>query len=196
MRRGPTLIRLPSVLLAIVCGSLLHAAAEPLRLPAWPVHADQPQVDLVDTSGSARSLADFHGRVAVVIFGYLHCPDFCPAELTKLAMATKLLGAEAKHIQVIFITLDPARDAPAQLAQYVTYFDARFIGLTGNVDQINRAASSFHINFAKVSTREGYDISHSTATFVLDKSGRLRLLASPHATAVDFAHDLALLAAE
>ena len=173
-------------------------AAKPAgyRLAIWPSHAATPDFALVDAAGQARTLADYRGRVVVVFFGFVHCPDVCPAELFKLALAMKQLGPAAAHVQVLFVTLDPARDTRKVLQGYVTAFDPRFIGLTGSAAQIDRAAGNFFVEYARVPVGADYTIDHSTSAFVLDAAGRLRLVGTTGAGVADYAHDLGLLAVE
>ena len=125
------------------------APADDYRLTAWPPHAESPQFNLRDVGGRPRSLADFRGRVLVVFFGFTHCPDACPTELFKLALAMKQLGAVSDRIQVLFITLDPERDTPAVLESYVSAFDPRFVALTGTNSEIDAAAASFSCSSQK-----------------------------------------------
>jgi protein SCO1/2 len=166
------------------------------RLSVWPPHAGTPDFALTDSEGRARTLADYRGHVVVLFFGFVHCPDFCPAVLFKLATLMKRLGPMAEHIQVLFVTLDPERDSGGVLRGYVAAFDPRFVGLTGSPSQIGRAADNFHVEYARVPTGAGYTIDHSTSTFVLDAGGRLRLVGTASASVADYAHDLALLVAE
>ncbi len=165
-------------------------------LPVWPAKAVSPDFSLLDTDGRTRTLADFRGKVVVVFFGFLHCPDACPTELYKLSLIVKNLGRDAEHVQVLFITLDPERDGDAMLKDYVSFFDSRFSGLTGSSAQINRAAANFHVEFAKVPQGAGYTIDHSSSTFLFDKGGRLRLIGTMQTSAADLAHDLAMLVQE
>ena len=166
------------------------------RLAVWPQRVNSPEFRLVDFDGRPRTLADYRGRVVVIFFGFVRCPDACPAELFKLAQVMKQLGQLSDRVQVLFITLDPARDTPTLLKDYVTAFDPRFIGLTGNTAQINQAASSFSVQYARVAVGTDYTIDHSTQTFVLDASGHLRLIGAIDTSVGDFAHDLTALATE
>src|SRR5260370_6423474 len=111
--------------------------SRPNRLAIWPQGAGSPAFDLIDAEGVPRTLRDYRGRVVVIFFGFLHCPDACPAELFKLALVMKQLGQVAAHVQVLFITLDPERDTPALLKSYVSAFDQRFMGLTGTTAQVD-----------------------------------------------------------
>jgi protein SCO1/2 len=171
------------------------ALADDYRLTVWPPHAESPQFNLKDPGGRPRSLADFRGRVVVVFFGFVHCPDACPTELFKLALVMKQLGAVGDRIQVLFITLDAERDTPAVLKSYVSAFDPRFVALTGTNLEIDAAAASFFVQYAKVGNGADYSIDHSTSTYVIDAAGRLRLIGGMKTTAGDYAHDLSLLAA-
>ncbi len=95
---------------------------------------------LTDHNGQPRTLADFRGKVVVVFFGFTHCPDVCPTTLAELARAVKKLGPDGDRVQVLLVTVDPERDTPEILKQYVTAFDPRFLGLTGDADAIARTA--------------------------------------------------------
>ncbi len=171
-------------------------ASEPWRLMQWPIAAPKPRFELFDVDRRRRSALDYRGRIAVVFFGFTHCPDVCPDELFKLALAAKRLGAVASQVRVLFITLDPERDTAELLKTYVAAFDPHFVGLTGSTADINAAASSFSIQFAKVPQGRDYTISHSTGTYVLDKTGRLRLAGTMQTSIDDWVHDLRMLAAE
>ncbi len=128
---------------------------------------------LNDAGGKPRSLADFRGKVAIVFFGYTHCPEVCPTEMADLAQAMRQLGPDASKVQVIFITLDPERDTPQVLGKFVPYFDASFIGLSGDVRATAQAAQSFGVNFEKHAEKNGsYTIDHSDGTYLIGKSGK------------------------
>lgn len=160
-------------------------------LPPGPASSD---FHLVDFDGHPRSLADYRGQVVVIFFGYVHCPDACPAELFKLAQVMKRLGPASAHVQVLLITLDPQRDTLPILKSYVTDFDPRFVGLSGTEAQIDQAAASFYVAHAKVELANDYAaIDHSTATYVLDAQGRRRLIGSMSTSIDEFAHDIEIL---
>lgn len=167
------------------------------RLAIWPRRARSPEFRLSDVEGRSRSPAEYRGRVVVVLFGFTRCPDVCPAELFKLASVMKRLGPISRRIQVLFISLDPERDTPASLNSYVTAFDRRFVGLTGTAAQTEQAAASFSIEHARVAAgTDDYTIDHSTGVYVLDASGRLRLVGAQATSIDDFVHDLTALAME
>ncbi len=166
------------------------------RLAVWPQGAASPRFRLVDTKGVPRTLSDYRGRIVVILFGFLHCPDACPAELFKVALVMRQLGPVAARVQVLFITLDPERDTPALLKSYVSGFDRRFAALTGTTVQVDEAASSFNVQYARVPLGNSYTIDHSTATYLLDGVGHLRLIGAADSPVADFVHDIGALASE
>ena len=152
---------------------------------------------LIDHTGQPRTLADYAGKVLVVFFGFTQCPDVCPTSLAELAQTMQELGDDADQVQVLMVTVDPERDTPNVLAQYVTAFDARFVGLTGTPEQIKAAAASFKVSYAKVKRDDGdYTMDHLAAFFLLDKQGETRILHRANAGAAALANDLRMLVHE
>jgi protein SCO1/2 len=153
---------------------------------------------LTDHNGRVRSLADFRGRVVALFFGYTHCPDVCPTTLSDFAAALRQLGPQARQVQVIFVTLDPQRDTPALLKQFVPAFDPSFLGMYTDPGTLERLAKEYKVVYQKTSVKaaDDYLIDHSAGTYVYDQKGNLRLLV-PYGSKPDaIAHDLkALLAA-
>lgn len=151
---------------------------------------------LTDDQGLTRTLADYRGRIVVLSFGYSHCPDACPTLLSDLAAARAALGVEAARVQVLFVTIDPARDAPASLGAYVRAFDPSFVGLTGDDAAIARTAKEFHVFYQKIDGPDprDYAMDHSIGCYVFDPTGAVRLfLPSASATAAVAADLRALL---
>jgi protein SCO1/2 len=135
------------------------------------------EFSLTDHNGLPRSLADFKGKVVVMFFGFTHCPDVCPTTLADMARAMKQLGPDADRVQVLFVTVDPERDTAQVLKQYVTAFDSRFLGLTGDLDAIKRTTREFKVIAQKNvgADPQNYTVDHSSGTYVFDAAGRLRL---------------------
>lgn len=135
--------------------------------------------ELVDHHGTVRHLNDFRGKVVVIFFGFTHCPDVCPTTLVELNAALERLGDAAKHVQVLFVTVDPERDTPEILGAYVTAFNADFLGMTGTPDQIASVAREFNVVYRKAEgSRPGsYSVDHAAGTYIYDEQGRLRLYA-------------------
>jgi protein SCO1/2 len=132
---------------------------------------------LIDHNGKPRTLADFRGKVVLMFFGYTQCPDVCPTTMAEMSAVMKELGPAADKVQVLFVTLDPERDTPALLAQYVPAFDKRFLGLYGNAEQTAAVAKEFKIFYSKVpgSAPGTYTLDHTAGTYVFDRQGKLRL---------------------
>jgi protein SCO1/2 len=152
---------------------------------------------MTDHTGTARTLADWRGKVVVLFFGFTQCPDVCPTTLATMADVMKRLGPQADRVQVLFVTVDPERDTQAVLGPYVTAFDPRFVGLYGDRDATARAAREFKVFYQKVpgKTEGTYGIDHTAASYVIDAQGRLRLYVRHQQTAEDLAADLERLLA-
>jgi len=152
---------------------------------------------LTDHTGQARRLADYKGKVVVLFFGYTQCPDVCPTTLVTMNETLKLLGDDAKRVQVLFATLDPARDTQALLAQYVPQFNPGFVGLYGDEATTAALAKEFRAFYTKVpgATPSSYTIDHSTGSYAFDPQGRLRLLLKHGDDPANLAADLKLLLA-
>ena len=150
---------------------------------------------LADHTGKPRALADFRGRVVVMFFGFTHCPDVCPTTLAELAVAMKKLGTDGDKVQVLLVTVDPERDTPQVLSQYVTAFNPRFLALRGTAEETARVAKEFKIIYQKVAGArpDSYTMDHSAGTYIFDTQGRLRLYVSNGQGPEVFAHDIALL---
>jgi protein SCO1/2 len=149
---------------------------------------------LSDHLGKIRTLSDFRGKVVALFFGYTHCPDVCPTTLSDMALALRQLGVDADKVQVLFVTVDPARDTPEIMAQYVPAFNPSFIGLVGTDQETARVTKNYHVFYQKSGNDpRNYTVDHSAGTYVFDTSGRLRLF-MPYGQAPEaIAHDLALL---
>jgi len=153
---------------------------------------------LTDHNGVKRSLGDFGGQVVALFFGYTGCPDMCPTTLALLGASLERMGADARRVQVLFVTVDPKRDTPEVLAQYVPAFHPSFLGLHGDAPAIARTAKEFKVYFQaqKPNDRGYYAVDHSGQVFVFDTHGRLRLFIKPESTPEAIAHDLRALLAE
>lgn len=183
---------------ALVTMSL--AACQPAPPPAF--HATDitgaafaQDFRLTDHNGQVRSLADFKGQVVAIFFGYTHCPDVCPTTLSDFSAALQQLGPLAEQVQVIFVTLDPQRDTPELLKQYVPAFNPRFLGMYTDADSLKQLAKDYKVVYQKTSVKgaDDYLIDHSAGTYVYDKQGRLRLLV-PFGSGPDvIAQDLRIL---
>lgn len=186
-------------ILGIVLITVLAACADkPLPFKAKPV-ADTPAAanfTLTDQSGQPRSLTDFRGKVVSLFFGFTHCPDVCPTHLARQAEVMRQLGPLASEVVVLFVTLDPERDSPEALNQYMNAFDPRFIALTGTPEDTARVAKQYRIFWQKTPLPGSaliYTIDHTTNSFVIDQNGQMRLVVPHDMSAADVTHDLKLV---
>ncbi len=144
---------------------------------------DQPayNFELTDHNGKRVKLSDFttQGKVALIFFGYTHCPDVCPDALTKMKLAYDKLSSEEKSkVQVLFISVDPERDTPEVLKGYVPYFDPSFIGLVGTPEEISKTAKEYKAYYKKVESdsKLGYLIDHTSTIYLVTPDMKIKLL--------------------
>ena len=145
---------------------------------------------LTDGDGRERTLADFKGKAVLLYFGFVQCPDVCPTALIRAAEVRKLLGAQGDKLQVIFVTVDPARDTPEVIKAYTAAFDPSFIGLYGDARRTRETADEFKVYYKQVPTGSSYTMDHSALSYVFDPQGRLRLAMRHEQTAADYTHDI------
>jgi protein SCO1/2 len=127
---------------------------------------------LTDQSGAPFSNGDLLGKPYAIFFGYTHCPDVCPTTLFELSRALAKLGPDAERLRVVFVTVDPARDTPDFLKEYLTAFDRRIVALTGSDKEIAEAAKTFRIFYQKVAAEDGdYTMDHSASVILMDAAG-------------------------
>lgn len=153
-------------------------------------------LSLTDQHGQRRTLEDFRGKVVMLYFGFVQCPDVCPTALARAVEVMQRLGPDAGRVQLLFVTVDPERDTPALLRDYMAAFHPSFLGLTGTPEEIAAAAREFKVYYAKVPTGSGYTMDHSAQTYLIDVQGRLRIVLKHEQTADDYAHDIAWLLRE
>jgi cytochrome oxidase Cu insertion factor (SCO1/SenC/PrrC family) len=129
---------------------------------------------LIDHTGAVRTDADYRGKLALIYFGYTHCPDVCPTDLQAMASVLDLLGDAGRAVQPLFITVDPERDTPGHLASYVPLFHPRLVGLTGEASAIRQVARAYKVYYAKVilSDASDYVMDHSAFIYLVDGEGR------------------------
>ncbi len=136
---------------------------------------------LKDADGRRRSLAEWRGKVVLLYFGYARCPDVCPTDLALIGQLLRELGPDAAQVQPLFVTLDPRRDKPGVMREYVAAFHPSFVALTGSEAQIRRVATAYKVFYekvplpgsnARVRSTDTYTIDHAAFTFLLDRQGR------------------------
>jgi protein SCO1/2 len=151
---------------------------------------------LTDQFGKTRTDAEFHGQFLLVFFGFTHCPDICPVELQTMSDALDRLGKAADRVTPLFITVDPARDTPDVLRQYVANFHPRLVALTGSVADIAAVAKAYRVFYAKATGGTASDkdadyiMNHSAFVYVMGPDGRFVTHFDPGTTAETMAADL------
>ena len=167
-RRNALLLAPAGVLAAGLAGAATYLSLRPE--PAVP--AIGGPFSLLDGDGRTVTDAQFRGRWLLVYFGYTHCPDACPTALQDMATALDDLGAKRQDVAPIFITVDPERDTPAVMKDYVANFGPGITGLSGPPDAVAQAARAYRVYYAKHPTADGYDMDHSSIIYLMDPQGR------------------------
>lgn len=146
----------------------------------WPDPKQLIKFDTIDHNGVPFGLDRLQGKWSLLFFGYTHCPDVCPLTMTVLSSLQDRLPA---GIQTVFITIDPVRDTTARLAEYIGYFDSRFIALGGSIEQVNSLTAQIGIvwSHGAPETDGSYPVSHTGSVFLLDPAARLvGIFSAPH----------------
>lgn len=188
--------------LAIGAALLLAACAAqpPWQLDDVQGHLPDLKFQLTNDLGQPVTAATYRGKVAIVYFGYTHCPDVCPLTLVHLHTVLQRLGKDADAVRVLFVTVDPTRDTVPVLHQYVTAFDPRIVGLTGSQDAIAQFAKRYRAFYKPeppaASSTGDYEVTHSSAIYFFDREGRAQVLATPASSNDAILHDLKILVAQ
>lgn len=156
------------------------------------------EFDLTNENGQPVTEADFDGDLKLLFFGYTYCPDICPATLSRVRAALGGLDeAQRKDIDVLFVSVDPERDTPERLEAYTANFGPQFTGLTGTEEQLEALTRRFRVTYGYGKPNENgfYLVSHSSAIFVFDEQGRVRLLVNQGETVDQLTTDLEKLLA-
>jgi cytochrome oxidase Cu insertion factor (SCO1/SenC/PrrC family) len=181
-------IGMPSSLVgAVACALLLvlggaapaqtskRSAAELMDAVMWNREPIGGPFQLIDQSGKVRNERDFRGHLMLVYFGFTYCPDICPTDLHAIGLAMEKLGADADDVQPLFITVDPERDTREHLADYVTMFHPRLLGLTGSAEAVQNAADAYRVYYQRVDFEKGdgtYTVDHSAFIYLMDGDGK------------------------
>ena len=160
--------------------------------PALPA----PEIELTQGNGSSFRLSEKRGNVVLLFFGYTSCPDVCPTTLSEMKRVMADLGADAERVQVVFVTVDPERDTPQKLQEYVSIFNPTFIGLSGSMEELEKVWSDYGVYREEEelpNSATGYLVNHTARVYLIDRDGNLRLSYSYGTPTDDFVHDLKIL---
>jgi cytochrome oxidase Cu insertion factor (SCO1/SenC/PrrC family) len=157
------------------------AADAPARSPAeimdilmWNREPVGGPFELIDHNRRTRTERDFRGQLVLVYFGFTYCPDVCPTDLQAIGLTLDKLGRDGDGVQPLFVTVDPERDTPEHLAEYVPMFHPRLIGLTGSVEAVRKAADAYKVYYAKILASQNaseYTIDHTAFIYLMDREG-------------------------
>ena len=190
MRRGLT-----AVLLAVlvICGLLLYQLYQRTLLDNATGEAlIGGPFELVDQNGATVTDQTFKGKLMLIYFGFTYCPDACPTALGVMGAAVDKLGAAGERVVPILITVDPERDTPTVLKEYVSNFHPRMVGLTGNAEQIAKAANAYRVFYQKApgATPGEYLMNHTTLVYLMDEDGKYITHFGPDATPDQMAEEI------
>ena len=154
--------------------------------------------DLTDQTGQRRTLADFKGQVVVLFFGFAQCPDVCPTTMTELAQVKGELGSDGDKLQGLFVTVDPERDTPDIMREYMANFDPSFLALYADPGELEQVAKDFKTYFKKVDgpTDTSYTMDHSAGSYIFDTKGAIRLYSRYGTPVESLTQDIKYLLAE
>ena len=175
----------------------VRSAAELMDVLMWNREPVGGPFALVDHTGTQRTDQDFRGKVVLIYFGFTFCPDVCPTDLQQIGLALDRLGSLATEVQPLFITLDPKRDTPEHLAEYVPSFHKDIVGLSGSATAIRAAADAYKVYYREVGRQGGsdYTIDHSAFLYLMDRDGQFIGFLPPGTSADRIAETLRGIAA-
>jgi protein SCO1 len=155
------------------------------------------EFQLTDQDGQPVTAANYRNDIVLLYFGYTECPDECPTTLTMLANALRTLGPQASQVRVLFVSVDPRRDTTEVLKRYVNNFGPQFVGLRPDQDELTALSKRYRIayHYEKPDKYGNYEVDHSSAIFIFDRTGRARLLGLSDTTAQQVSSDLRRLLA-
>jgi protein SCO1/2 len=181
---------------AVAAGVFLLSAPTSFRGTAYgEPYPVAPEIELTRAAGNTFRLSDTRGKVTALFFGYTSCPDICPTTMAELNQALDRLGGQADQVQVLFVTVDPQRDTPERVQEYVDHFNPDFIGLSGTEAELAPVWNDYGV-FRQVvegSSAAGYLVDHTARVTLIDQQGSLRVSFGFDTPVEDVVHDLKLL---
>ena len=197
MRRSTARWAMALLALALVT-SAGAAGSGPLALKAglFEPPRQAPDFGLLDSNGGELKISHYRGKVVLLAFGFTSCTAVCPTTLNTFAVARRKLAAAAADVQVVYITVDPHRDDSKRLKKYLGGFDPTFVGGTGTQEQLAAVRKDYGVSAEKQVLGDSYTYEHSSFTYLIDRSGRIRALMPYGHSPDDYVHDLTLLLQE
>jgi protein SCO1/2 len=174
----------------------LAAGAPTMKAGQFDPPRQAPDFSLQGSDGHELKLARYRGKVVLLAFGFTSCTEVCPVTLATLAQARQALGPAAASVQVLYVTVDPGRDTAERMKTYLRGFDPTFIGGSGTEQQLAAVRKDYGISAEKKALGDGYTYVHSSFTYLIDRSGRIRGLMPYGHSPADFANDVTILLRE
>jgi protein SCO1/2 len=199
MDRKTLLIGIGSFLFLLAVGVAVFVFAKPASFRGTTFAEPYPvasEIDLTRSDGSRFRLSELRGDVVLVFFGYTACPDVCPTTLAELRQALSELNArDVERVKVVFVTVDPDRDSPERVQEYVAQFNPAFIGLSGSKTDLEKVWAEYGVyrEIADEQSAAGYIVNHTARVSLVDQQGNLRISFSFDAPVEDIVHDLKLM---
>lgn len=201
LKSSVMMIRLISGIFLLALMAVSHASESVAsKSPALKSGVFEPPRMAPDFSLPSSRDNQFHlnqqrGKMVVLGFGFTHCPNVCPMTLANLAQVKKNLGAEADQVQIVYVTVDPERDNPARLREYLANFNNDFVGVTGTPEELSAVRQAYGIIAKKELNKNGtdYEVHHSSYIYLIDREGLLRALVPFGKSADDITHDIKIL---
>jgi protein SCO1/2 len=194
---GNVLSRIVGALLLVVVAAV-DAAEQGFKSGVFDPPRAAPDFTLAGSDHAPLTLSAFRGKVVAVVFGFSYCQKVCPTNMAALSRVATELGAAARDFQVVFVTVDPERDSPDRLAEYLAFFDPSFRGATGTEEELGKVRAAWGITAEReLSTDQQlkYQVHHSSSVFLVDRAGQLRLLVPFGQPPEAIVHDIRLLLA-
>jgi protein SCO1/2 len=172
------------------------AGTPPMKAGVFDPPRQAPDFSLPGSDGHELRMSHYQGKVVLLAFGFTSCTEVCPTTLNTLAVARRKLGRAAADVQVIYVTVDPARDVPPRMAKYLQAFDPTFLGASGTEQQLAAVRGLYGISAEKKTVGRDYTYAHSSFTYLIDRKGRIRALMPYGHGPDDYVNDLTILLKE
>ncbi len=185
-------------LLVVGVAALTLVFAKPASFRGTSYGEPYPQaaeIELTKSNGETFRLSEQKGKIVLLFFGYTACPDVCPTTLAELRLVMEELGDKTRQVQVVFVSVDPERDTPEKIQEYVAHFNQDFIGLSGNPDELQIIWDNSGVFRERVESESAFGsiINHTARTYLIDQDGNLRLSFGFQTPVEDMVHDIEIL---
>ena len=184
------------VLACVTSAGATDSTPAALKAGTFDPPRQAPDFELLGSNGGELKISNYRGKVVLLAFGFTSCTAVCPTTLNTFAVARRKLATAAADVQVVYVTVDPQRDDSARLKSYLRGFDPTFVGGTGTEQQLAAVRKNYGISAQKQVLGDSYTYEHSSFTYLIDRSGRIRALMPYGHSPDDYVHDLTVLLKE